>query len=141
MFLLTPITETEVIQIIKGLKNNSSVGFDETPTFLVKQCVCHFIKPLVHIYNVSFQTGTFADMMKKAKIKPLFKKGDRQDIQNYRPISVLSVFSTPLEELMYSRLLLFLKKHNVLTSEQQGFMASKSMETASHSFTQVSKKP
>jgi hypothetical protein len=57
-------------------------------------------------------------------------KKDRQDIQNYRPISILSVFSIPLEKLMYNRLLLFLKKHNILTSEQQ------STETASHSFIQ-----
>jgi hypothetical protein len=56
---IAPITETKLIQVIKALKNNSSVGFDETPTFLVKQCLSHFIKPLVHIYNsISFQTGT-----------------------------------------------------------------------------------
>jgi len=58
------------------------------------------LKPLVHIYNVSFQTGTFTDMMKKAKLKPLFKKGDTQDIHNNRPISILSVFSKPLTKLM-----------------------------------------
>jgi len=69
---VAPVTETEVIQVIKGLKNSSSVGFYVTPTLLVKQCLCHFIKPLVHIYNVSFQKGTFPDMMKKAKMKPLF---------------------------------------------------------------------
>jgi hypothetical protein len=97
-----PVTETEVEQVIKGLKNNSSPGFDEIPTSLVKQCLCHFVKPLVHIYNVSLQTGIFPDMMKKAKIKPLFKKGDRQDIKNYRPTSILSVFSTPLEKLMHN---------------------------------------
>ena len=77
---VTPVTETEVIQVIKSLKNNSLVGFDEIPTFLVKQCLCYSIKPLVHIYNVSFQTRTFPDMMKKAKVKPLFKQKDRQDI-------------------------------------------------------------
>jgi len=75
-------------------------------------------------------------MMKKAKIKPLFKKGDRQDIKNYRPISILSVFSKPLEKLMHNRLLLFLKRHNMLTCEQHGFMESKSTEIASHSFIQ-----
>jgi len=50
-------------------------------------------------------------MMKKAKIKPLFKKRDRQDIQNYIPISILSMFSKPLEKLMHNRVLLFLKRH------------------------------
>jgi hypothetical protein len=122
---VAPVTETEVEQIIKGLKNNSSSGFDEIPTSLVKQCLCHFIKPLVHIYNVSFQTGIFPDMMKKTKIKPQFKKGDRQDIRNFRPISILSVFSKPLEKLMHSRLLLFLKRQNILTCEQHGFMGPK----------------
>ena len=76
-----PVTETEVEQVIKGLKNKSSPGFDEIPTSLVKQWLCYFIKPLVHIYDVSFQNGISPDMMKKAKIKPLFKKGDRQDIK------------------------------------------------------------
>jgi hypothetical protein len=74
--------------------------------------------------------------MNIAKVKPLFKKKDRQDIQNYRPISILSVFSKLLERIMHNRLLLFLKKHNILTSEEHGFIESKSTETASHSFIQ-----
>jgi len=94
---VAPVTVTEVEQVIKGLKNNSSPGFDEILTFLMKQCLCHFIKPLVHNHNVSLQTGIFPNMMKKAKIKTLFKKVDRQDIKNYRLISVLTVFSKPLE--------------------------------------------
>jgi len=65
---VAPVTETVVEQVIQGLKKYSSTGFDEIPTFLVKQYLCYFIKPLVHIYNVSFQTGIFPDMMKKAKI-------------------------------------------------------------------------
>jgi len=116
-----------------GLKNNSSADFDEIPTSLVNQCLCHFIQPLVHIYIVSLQTSIFPGMMKKAKIKPLYKRGDRQDIKNYRPIPILSVFSKPLRKLMHKRLLLFLKRHNILICEQHGFMESKSTETASHS--------
>jgi hypothetical protein len=77
---------------------------------LVKQCLGYFIEPLVHIYNVSFEMGIFPDMMKLAKIIPLFKKGDRQDTHNYRLISILSAFSKILENLMYNRLLSFLKK-------------------------------
>jgi hypothetical protein len=133
---IAPTTETELIQIIKDLKNNSSTGFDEIPTFLVKQCLCHFIKPLVHIYNTSFQTGTFPDLMKIAKVKLLHKKQNRQDIQNYRPISILSVFFKLLEKLMHKRLLLFVKKHSTLTSEKHGFTEGKSTETASQSFIQ-----
>jgi len=75
-------------------------------------------------------------MLKKARVKPLYKSKNRQNIQIYRTICILSVFSKPLEKLMYNRLLLFLKKHNILTSEQHGFTENKSTETASHSFIQ-----
>ena len=68
--------------------------------------------------------------MKKAKISPLFKKGNKQDIQNYRPTAVLSVFTKILEKIMYDRLLSFLKKFNILTDEQNGFRNKKSTETA-----------
>jgi len=109
---IAPVTENEVIRVIKDLKNNSSVGFDETPTFLVKKCLYHFIKPLVHIYNISFKTGTFPDMMKQAKVKPPFKKKDMHDMQNYRPISTMSVFSKTLEKLMHNKIT-FISKKNI----------------------------
>jgi hypothetical protein len=51
---VAPLIETEVEQLLKGLKKNSSAGFDEIPTFLVKQCLRYFIKPLVHMYSVFF---------------------------------------------------------------------------------------
>jgi hypothetical protein len=44
---MAPITVTEVEKAVKGLKGKSSAGFDGIPTFLVKQCLCQFIKPLV----------------------------------------------------------------------------------------------
>ena len=72
--------------------------------------------------------------MKKAKISPLFKKGDKQDIRNYRPIAVLSVFSKILEKIIYNKLLCFLKKFNILTDEQNGFRDNKSIATACHIF-------
>jgi hypothetical protein len=50
----------------KWFKTNSAAGFDET----IKQFLGYFVKPLTHIYNVSFQTGIFPDIMKKAKIRP-----------------------------------------------------------------------
>jgi hypothetical protein len=79
-----------VEQIIKALKTNSAAGFDEIPMSLVKQCLGYFVKPLTRIYNVSFQTDIFSYIMKKAEIRPLLKKGEKQDIQKYRPISILS---------------------------------------------------
>jgi hypothetical protein len=63
---IAPVTETEVEQTIKGLKTNSAAGFDKIPVSLVKQWLGCFVKPLTHIYNVSFQIGIFPDTKKKA---------------------------------------------------------------------------
>ena len=59
--------------------------------------------------------------MKYAVVKPLFKKGDKSKIFNYRPISILSSFSKVLEEVMYNQLPEHVNKYNILAEEQFGF--------------------
>lgn len=85
------------------------------------------------MYLISVNSGIFPDLMKIAKIR-LLKKGDKLDIQNYRPVSVLSVFSKILEKIMYNRLLIFLKKYKISAVEHIGFRDNKSTETACHTF-------
>jgi hypothetical protein len=141
MMFVGPVTVMEMESvIIVSLNKNASAGCDEIPMLVIKQCMGYIMKPLVHICNVSFKYGIFPDEMKIAKIKLLFKNGDKQDIQNYRPILVLSVFAKILEKLMYNRLLSFLKEHYILTEVQHGFRENKSTETASHSLWRVCRK-
>jgi hypothetical protein len=83
---------------------------------------------------MSLQLGIFPDLMKIVKIQPIYKKGKKQDITNYRPVSLLSVFSKVLEKLVYKRLLTFLNKHNVLPESQNGFRENSSIDTATQSF-------
>jgi hypothetical protein len=131
---VSPITEIEVKDVIGKLKGKHSAGYDEIPEVLVKHYSEYIVKPLTHVFNLSVKCGIFPDAMKIAKITPLFKKGDKQDIQNYRPIAVLPVFSKILEKIMYNRLLGFLKKFKILTDEQNGFRDNKSTTTACHTF-------
>ena len=88
-----PVTETEMEKVILSLNTKASAGCDDIPMTVVKHCMIYIIKPLVHIRNVSFQHGIFPDQMKTAKIKPLYKNGDKHEIKNYRPISILPAFS------------------------------------------------
>ena len=132
----SPVTEIEVENVIKMLKGKSSAGFDEISEFLVKLCIKSIKVPLTHVFNLSLKLGVFPELMKKAKIRPLFKKGDKLEIQNYRPTSVLSLSSKILEKIVYHRLLSFLKKFNILTDEQNGFRDNKSTETACHTFVE-----
>ena len=83
----------------------------------------HVVKPLVHIFNLSFSTGIFPSEMKIAKVIPLFKNGNKSDFSNYRPISLLSQFSKILEKLFNDRLQQFLNTNNILSNSQYGFRA------------------
>jgi hypothetical protein len=131
---LTPITEKEILGVTGKLNSKYSTGFVGIRALLIKHCVQHIIKPLTIIYNLSLSTGTFPNLIKIAKVRPIFKKGRKQDVSNYRPISILTVFSKILELIMYNRVVSFLNKHNLITSVQNGFHANKSTYTAIQSF-------
>jgi len=90
---ITPVSESEIEKMIKNLKRKSSSGFDGVTEPIVKKCVQFIKKPLADICNTSFASGTFLEILKVAIVKPLHKKGDTGEVQNYRPISLLSVFS------------------------------------------------
>lgn len=117
---LKDVDETEIENIIRDLKN-SSPGHDGITPHILKQISGHIIKQLVHVFNLSIQTGVFPDEMKVAKVVPLFKGGDKCSISNYRPVSILSVFSKILERLMYNRIMEYVNKHEILYNYQFGF--------------------
>lgn len=97
--------------------------------------VCEFISPvLAYIINLSFVTGEFPSALKAAVVIPLFKKGDTADLNNYRPISLLSVFSKIIEKIVKVRLVSFLNSINFLGENQYGFVEGRSTEDALLSF-------
>ena len=72
------------------------------------------IKPLTYLINSSINKGIFPNELKIAKVIPIFKSGDKTSIENYRLISVLSVFSKIFEKIMYNHLINFINKQDVL---------------------------
>ena len=86
--------------------------------------------PLTHIFNLCLQTATFPSTMQTAKVIVLYKKGDKNDFGNYRPISILPIFSKCLEKVIYKRIDRFLHTHNTLTDSQYGFRKNRSTQTA-----------
>jgi hypothetical protein len=88
--------------------------------------------PLNYICNKSIRSGTFPSPVKYFIVKPLFKKGDRDNMANYRPISVLTSFSKIFEKIIYERLLQHIQVNNLLLEEQFGFRPATSIDKASY---------
>ena len=117
---LNPTNINEVGKIISQLKHGSP-GCDEFTAKSI-QCVAeHIIEPLTYVCNLSIQQGVFPIELKIAKIIPIYKSNDPMYFNNYRPISLLSIFSKILEKLMATRLVKFLNKYNLLYKFQFGF--------------------
>ena len=87
----------EIKIIIDSMKNGKAVGPYSIPVFLLKILSEHISVPLCEIINDSFSSDIFPDLMKLAKVFPLNKKNSPEDPSNYRPISLLSVFSKIVE--------------------------------------------
>ena len=126
---VVPVTETEVIEILKNLKT-SSPGWDEISPYVVKMTFNVFLKPLHHICNLSILHGIFPNELKIAKVIPLYKGGDCKQLVNYRPVSILPVFSKLFEKLMYNRILQFIEEIELLYDLQFGFRKDHSTSLA-----------
>ena len=129
LFYLSPVTEAEVDKIISNFRD-SAAGWDELKPSIIRTVKDSIKIPLAHIGNLSFDTGIFPVELKIAKIIPIFKSGDECTFTNYRPVSVLPVFSKIMERLMYDRLISYMPKHNILFEYQFGFQKGKSTPMA-----------
>ena len=123
------LTVNELKEAFFSLKLNKSPGYGEVSFNVIKKCFESLHKPLLHIFNVPVQNGTFPDELKIARATPLFKNGSDSDLVNYRPISVLTCFSKILEKIMYNRPYKHLTD-NVLYKKQLGFQEKHSTEHA-----------
>ena len=134
---LAPVTLIEVNDLINILNPSKSAGPNSIPIKLLR-IIGHSISPLLALLvNQSFQSGIFPDKLKIAKVISLFKKGNLELPSNYRPISLLPVFSKIFEKLMYRRLYKFLEIHKVLYSLQFGFQENHSIDHALVSLTEA----
>ena len=120
MYLFNTTLE-EVLNTIKSLKNTKSTGYDDFSTKFIKLSATIIAPELVKIFNLAINKGIYPDNLKIAKVIPIFKKGDQTSVNNYRPISILSPINKIFEMIIYSRLLNYIDKSNLLYKYQFGF--------------------
>ena len=120
---------------IKNLKCSKSAGYDKISVKLVKDAAKILSEPLAIIFNASFNKGIFPDIWKIARVTSIFKSGSKSNVSNYRPISVLSVFSRLLEKIGHDQFSKYLKEHNKFAKCQHAFLKLHSTLTSLLSVT------
>ena len=113
---------------------NSSPGCDNLCMNVYKDNFDVMSKTLLLICNQSLMRGKFSSELKIAKITPVFKSGDRSNITNYRPISILSSLSKFIEKVVVVQFSEYMQQNNILNPQQCGFLPAVSAENALHIF-------
>lgn len=130
--VLKPTTALEVSIVICGLKKKSCGADNVHPRLLMH--TRKVIAPiLAHFYNLCIENTEYPDLLKIAKVIPLFKKSledERNEPGNYRPISLLPTLNKIMEKILHSRLVSFIAKNNILYKYQFGFRHSHSTTLA-----------
>ena len=118
---LTPVDDNYVPKAIKQLINCKAPGPDKIATMLIKDAPDLICKLLTMVFNSSLLNGIFPDVWKLARVTPIFKSGSKSEANNYRPISIISVFSRILERIVHDQVYEYLKVNKVLTMSQSAF--------------------
>ena len=134
---LIPVTEEECLKLIKNLKN-TRCNVDSIPVRIFKEISSLVVQPLISLINLSFSAGCFPDVLKIARLTPIFKGGEKSDPGNFRPISCLPFWSKILERSLCNRLLDFADNFNLLTDLQFGFRKNISTLDALLNLTEMS---
>ena len=122
---LVPATEQDILDI-QNLENKSSSGDDYISNLIIKTASTIIAPYLTYLINKSMNQGVFPDKLKKAKVIPLFKEGSKTDVNNYRPISLLTIWSKIFERVIYNRMYHFMERFSLLYNKQFGFRAKHS---------------
>ena len=121
IFFLMQTNSTEIIDVINSLQIDKAVGPNSIPTNILKLLKYDISSHLAELFNLSFSTGIFPNVLKVSKIIPIHKKLSKLLCCNYRPISLLSNIGKIMERIMYNRLYNFFESNNLIYSHQFGF--------------------
>ena len=106
---LQPLAADELKAIVHSFNSYRGSGVDNNPMRIIKLSIDIIVEPLAEIINVSLVSGCFPDTLKIAKVLPIFKTGDPEKLENYRPISILPAFSKLYEKVVYNRIYKYLQ--------------------------------
>ena len=129
-FQLSTVTIAQVCSALNNVDVSKATGLDKISARLIRECSDIICVPICHIFNQSINQGIFPEDWKCARVTPLFKDGKRDDLNNYRPISVISIVAKVFERIVYDQLYAYLNEYNIICKYQSGFRSVHSTVTA-----------
>lgn len=121
------ITERDIEKVLKMVDPSKGAGPDGIPPYFIKKTYKYLTLPLKILFQKSIVTEEFPNEWKLANVIPIYKKGDKCNIRNYRPVSILSLFPKILERLLCPLITSHLSK--IISNFQHGFSARRSTVT------------
>lgn len=122
-------TNDKIKQHLLNLRTNASPGLDGLTPYFLKRCSDALATPLCLIMQSSFTNGSLPSSWKLASVTPIFKRGNKLDSHNYRPISLLPVVSKLMESIISETMMDFLLEQHIIPKQQQGFIPGRSTLT------------
>ena len=129
-FNLKKVDASSVLKSLTGVKINKATGIDKISNKILKIAAPVIYKNLTDLFNLSITSGVFPSDWKIAKVSPLFKSGDLNNANNYRPISVLPTIARVFKRLIFDQLYTYVNDNNFLYTYQSGFRPLHSTLTA-----------
>ena len=114
-------SSSDIVKIISRLDPNKAHGHDMLSIRMIKLCGNSICKPLSIIFKDCLSEGKFPHEWKKANVVPVHKKGNKQSLENYGPISLLPICSKIFERLIYNEMFTFFTENNLISPNQSGF--------------------
>lgn len=128
--VLLPTDTFELKQLLNELKNKKSPGLDNIKAEVLKSVSEYILKPLEYIFNTCMTLGIWPSIFKESVIIPVYKKGNKEILSNYRPISLITHLSKLFEKVIKKRLTAYINKYKPLSDNQFGFKKNVSTQDA-----------
>ena len=113
--------DDQIWKILRALDINKAHGHDEISIRMLKLCGKSIITPLSLLFQNCINTRTSPDTWKKSNIVPVYKKGEKQIVDNYRPVSLLPILGKIFEKIIFNSIFEYLEENNLLCPNQSGF--------------------
>ena len=120
-FIFTPSNAEHTTKAISKFRSSHGFRLDSISSFLLKKGMPILANSLSQMFNLCLSLGKFPDIWKMARVTPIYKDGSRNEISNYRPISVLPVGSRLFEKLVYDQFYTYLNLNSLTDSGQSRF--------------------